>query len=108
MIIKKTEEFEKWFRKLGDRFARTRLALALLEAEELGGFANVKYVGGGVYEARFYFGPGYRLYYSPRGGSVLLLLIGGDKTSQRRDIRKACAINNADLRRRHDRIQGGR
>ena len=77
----------------------------MLEAEELGGFVNVKYVGGGVYEARLYFGPGYRLYYSSRGGSVLLLLIGGDKTSQRRDIRKARAISNADLRRRHDRIQ---
>lgn len=100
MIIKKTEEFDRWLRRLKDGLAKDRIKAAIYEAGYDGGFADVKYVGKGVYEARLFFGPGYRLYYAPRGGAMVLLLAGGDKTSQRRDIQKAWAINADELRRR--------
>ena len=69
MIIKKTEEFDRWLRRLKDGLAKDRIKAAIYEAGYDGGFADVKYVGKGVYEARLFFGPGYRLYYAPRGGA---------------------------------------
>ena len=84
-------EFADWLANLRDRMARGRIAkrLALLEAGHLG---DVKPVGGKVSELRIDHGPGYRLYFTRRGEALILLLIGGDKGSQRRDISKARAI----------------
>ena len=93
MVIKQTNVFRKWLLGLRDKAARARLTSAIEVASRCGGFSDVKYTGCGVYEARFFFGPGYRIYYAPRGNDVILLVAGGDKSSQRRDIERAHAIN---------------
>ncbi|MEL4505721.1 type II toxin-antitoxin system RelE/ParE family toxin [Luteococcus sp. H138] len=99
MEILTTETYEKWFRKLKDRQARARISLALrrcqLEDRLVG---DVKSVGDQIYEMRFHFGPGYRLYYLLQERTVVVLLVGGDKASQDADIAKAKALA-ADLRK---------
>jgi putative addiction module killer protein len=88
---RKTPEFAQWFRGLRDMVARGRIAkrITLLEG---GHFGDVKSVGDKVSELRIDHGPGYRLYFTWRGEKLVLLLIGGDKGSQRRDIAKAKEI----------------
>lgn len=88
---RKTLEFAQWFRGLRDMVARGRIAkrITLLEG---GHFGDVKSVGDKVSELRIDHGPGYRLYFTWRGESLVLLLIGGDKGSQRRDIARAKEI----------------
>lgn len=83
-----TEVFAKWFAGLRDRVAVKRIArrIVLLEG---GHFGDVKVVGDKVAELRIDHGPGYRLYFTRRGETLILLLIGGDKGSQDRDIAKA-------------------
>jgi putative addiction module killer protein len=89
--IRQTAEFAKWFGGLQDSMARKRIAkrIALLEG---GHFGDVKPVGGKVSELRVDHGPGYRLYFTRRGAVLVILLCGGDKGSQVRDIDRAKAI----------------
>lgn len=88
--IEKTNEFERWFRHLKDRVALLSIGARLRAIEEHGELCgDWKPVGDGVVELRFDTGPGYRVYALPKGGLLLLLLLGGDKSSQKRDIRKA-------------------
>lgn len=89
MVIKQTARFRKWLVGLKDRRARMRVTSEIAALAITGRFPDVKYVGDGVYEARFFIGPGYRIYYGLLGEAVLLLLVGGDKGSQRRDIARA-------------------
>ena len=56
---------------------------------QLGNFGDAKSVGAGVFELRFDFGPGYRVYYTERNGEIAVLLAGGDKSTQKQDIEKA-------------------
>jgi putative addiction module killer protein len=88
IVLRKTAEFDKWLHKLRDEKARERINFRLLKLEE-GYTGDHKYVGGGVRELRLQFGPGYRVYYTHRGQELILLLAGGDKSSQERDIRLA-------------------
>lgn len=81
-------EFEGWLRALPDSQARARL-LGRLRKATLGNFGDVKAVGGGVYEMREHFGSGWRMYYARRGKTAIVLLAGGSKTTQRRDIAEA-------------------
>jgi putative addiction module killer protein len=83
-----TPEFAGWFRGLRDLVARGRIAKRIILLEG-GHFGDVKSVGDKVSELRIDHGPGYRLYFTWRGEALVLLLIGGDKGSQRRDIAKA-------------------
>jgi putative addiction module killer protein len=86
--LKQTETFRKWERRLRDRKARAAVAARLFRlANGLAG--DVSPVGGGVSELRIHYGPGYRVYFCRRGSEVILLLCGGDKSSQDRDIEKA-------------------
>ena len=92
--ILQTAEFRDWLGSLRDRNARARILVRIRRIELTGNIGDAKSVGEGVYELRLAFGPGYRVYYALRGRLVLLLLIGGDKSSQPRDIRQAKRLND--------------
>jgi putative addiction module killer protein len=83
-----SKAFTTWLRRLRDTKGRARI-LARLDAAELGHFGDIASVGSGVFEMRIHFGPGYRLYYTQHGTFLYLLLPGGDKSTQKRDIRRA-------------------
>jgi len=85
--IERTRAFITWQRKLRDERAAARIAVAITR---LGfGLGDVTSVGNGVGEVRIPYGPGYRLYFTRRGDELIILLCGGDKSSQDRDIKKA-------------------
>ena len=81
-------EFNKWLLGLRDAFTRVRL-IKRLEKIERGLLGDVEPVGGGVFELREDFGPGWRMYYVQRGEVVILMLGGGDKSTQSKDIKAA-------------------
>src|SRR3990167_199979 len=85
MEVRKTAVFSKWIDKLRDIRARARI-LARIERLALGNPGDVKPVGEGVSELRIDYGPGYRVYFMQRGPVLIVLLCGGDKGSQDRDI----------------------
>jgi len=89
--IEKTERFDHWLNKLKDRKAVLAI-LARLNRAQLGNFGDSKPVGKGVSEMRIQFGPGYRLYYTIRNRKLILMLCGGDKSTQKSDIAKAREI----------------
>lgn len=89
--IRRTAAFLDWLIGLKDIQGRARIAKRLDRLAD-GNFGDVKPVGGGVSELRFTFGPGYRVYYVQRGQVVVILLCGGDKQSQQRDIERAIAM----------------
>lgn len=81
-------EFAKWFEALRDRKASAKIADRIRRASD-GNFGDVKHAGGGLSEMRIDYGPGYRVYFSQRGGELVILLCGGDKRTQDRDIKRA-------------------
>lgn len=86
--LKQTETFRKWERKLKDQKARAMIAARLFRlANGLAG--DVAPVGQGISELRIHYGPGYRIYFQQRGDEIIILLCGGDKSTQDRDIEKA-------------------
>jgi putative addiction module killer protein len=86
--LKQTETFRLWETKLKDQRARTTIATRLMRlAEGLAG--DVASIGEGVSELRIHYGPGYRVYFQRRGNTIIVLLCGGDKGSQSRDITAA-------------------
>lgn len=82
------EPFKKWLDGLKDTAAQARISVRIARAEN-GNFGDHKSVGGGVFELRVPFGPGYRVYYAIEGQKIILLLFGGDKSTQSKDILKA-------------------
>ena len=93
--VEQTDGFVKWLSELSDGKARTRI-LARIDRLALGNPGDVKPVGAGVSEMRIDYGPGYRVYYFRRDRVVIVLLAGGDKRTQRRDIAKAIALAESD------------
>ncbi len=91
MEILKSDTFEQWLRSLQDRAARVRIQ-ARIDRLIDGHLGDCKPVGDGVSEMRIFDGPGYRLYFIQQGGTVVVLLCGGDKSSQERDIERAKAL----------------
>lgn len=89
--ILRSKEFDKWLQKLKDSKGKARI-LARIKSAELGNLGDAKPVGSGISEMRIHYGPGYRVYFTRRGKQLILLLIGGDKSSQKRDIQKAKAL----------------
>jgi putative addiction module killer protein len=83
-----TELFERWLMRLRDRDGRARMLNQIRKLSD-GNFGSAKSVGEGVHELRMNFGPGYRAYFVNRDGRLILLLCGGDKSSQQRDIELA-------------------
>ena len=89
--IRKTENYVKWIDNLRDHQARARV-LARIERLALGNPGDVKPIGEGVSELRIDFGPGYRVYFTKRGREIVILLAGGDKSTQPADIRIALRL----------------
>lgn len=79
--------YSEWIKTL-DSSIRARVAARIARFED-GHFGDYKAVGGGVFEARFFFGSGYRIYFSVHSGEIILLLTGGDKSTQTDDLEKA-------------------
>lgn len=92
------EPFSEWIKSLALR-DRARL-LARLDRVETGNMGDYKSVGGYVYELRFFFGSGYRIYFGEAEGTPVVLLFGGDKPSQRKDVKKAKADWKEYMKRR--------
>lgn len=90
-VISQTSIFADWLHGLADAVGKG-LILARIEAAKLGNFGDSEPVGEGVSEMRVHFGPGYRVYYMREGYVVYLLLCGGDKSTQKGDIRRAREI----------------
>jgi putative addiction module killer protein len=88
--VRQTEAFAAWFSALRDRQAKARIA-ARIDRLALGNPGDVRPVGEGVSELRIDYGPGYRVYFVQRGTTLVVLLAGGDKRSQSRDIAAARA-----------------
>ena len=91
MDIRKTEEFSKRLDGLTDIQARARV-MVRIERLAMGNPGDVKAVGEGVSELRIHYGPGYRVYYKQRGSELVILLAGGEKGSQSRDIKIALRL----------------
>lgn len=89
--IRKTDRFAKWVDSLGDIQAKARV-LVRIERLASGNAGDVKPVGGGVSEMRIDYGPGYRIYFIQRGSELIILLAGGDKSNQSRDIKAAIRL----------------
>lgn len=89
--IRQTEVYGRWFDGLRDRRARARID-AGIRLLSLGNPGDVRPVGAGVSELRINYGPGYRVYYVQRGQALVILLAGGDKDTQDRDIRTAIEL----------------
>lgn len=95
--VKTLPEFDKWLNGLKDRNTRQRLSVRLRKAT-LGNLGDVKPVGDGVFEMREHFGPGWRMYYAKRDETLVMMLGGGDKKTQKADI--------AAARQRNDMLEG--
>jgi len=90
----RSEEFDAWLGGLKDKIGRARIVHRIRSAEH-GNFGDCEPVGEGVSEMRIHTGPGYRVYFTRRGDVLYLLLLGGDKPSQKRDIRRAIEMARA-------------
>ena len=86
--IRQTEVYARWFGSLRDRRARARINVRIRRLS-LGNPGDVKAIGGGVSELRIDYGPGYRVYFTQRRQELIILLAGGDKRTQDRDIKTA-------------------
>ena len=89
--LKQTETFRNWWMRLKDERARG-LIFSRLNRLAYGHAGDVAPVGEGIAELRIHFGPGYRVYYADRGGELIVLLAGGDKSTQQQDIKAAIAL----------------
>jgi putative addiction module killer protein len=93
-IIEKTAEFDKWLRKLKDLRAKAKILFRLQRIEENEHFGECEYIGNGIRELKIDYAKGYRVYFIESDGKIILLLIGGDKSTQQKDIEKAKVILN--------------
>ena len=86
--VRQTEAFEEWFEGLGDHVAKKKVGQRIARLQ-VGLFGDTKSLGDKVFELRINHGPGYRVYFAQEGSMVVILLCGGDKGSQARDIARA-------------------
>ena len=92
--VKRTAEFDDWLAGIKDGLTRIRLAKRLDKVQR-GLLGNVEPVGEGVSEMREFFGPGWRMYYIQRNGTIIVMLGGGDKSTQQADIAAAIALSKS-------------
>jgi putative addiction module killer protein len=86
-----SEEFRGWLARLRDDIAKAAVVTRLARLES-GNVGDAKALGDGISEIRIHYGPGYRIYFQRRGREIVILLLGGDKSSQQRDIERARLI----------------
>jgi putative addiction module killer protein len=91
MQLHRTNEFMEWLQALGDRQGRAKIIVRLDRLEQ-GNPGNSRSVGEGIFELKIDFGPGYRVYYVQRGEVLIVILCGGDKSTQSKDIQRAKTI----------------
>ncbi len=91
-FIEKTVEFDKWLRKLKDIRAKAKILFRIQKIENDGHFGECKPVGEGIRELKINYAKGYRIYFNEKNGKIIILLIGGDKSTQQKDIEKAKEI----------------
>ena len=91
MQVVRTDEFAEWLINLRDRQGRAKV-LSRIDRLEEGNPGVTRSVGSGVFEMKIDFGPGYRVYFIRRGEEIVILLCGGDKSTQQRDIQRARAL----------------
>lgn len=91
-FIEKTSEFDKWLRKLKDLRAKAKILVRIQKLEQNEHFGDCEPVGDGIREIKINYAKGYRVYFKEKDGKIIVLLIGGDKSSQQRDIEKAKEI----------------
>jgi len=93
-FIEKTIEFDKWLRRLKDLKGKAKILFRIQKIESDGHFGDCKPVGDGIRELRVNFAKGYRVYIKEKDEKIIVLLIGGDKSTQQKDIKKAKEIWN--------------
>ena len=91
-IIEKTDEFDKWLRKLKDIRAKAKILFRIQKIENDEHFGDCEPVGDGIRELKIDYAKGYRVYFKESDGKIIILLIGGNKSTQQRDIEKAKEI----------------
>ena len=91
-LIEKTEEFDKWLRKLKDLRAKAIILFRIQKVENDGHLGNCESVGEGIIELKIDYAKGYRIYLKEKNGRLIILLVGGDKSTQQNDIKKAKEI----------------
>ncbi len=91
-LIEKTKDFDKWLRKLTDLKAKAKILFRVQKLQNDEHFGDCKPVGDGIREMRINFAKGYRIYFKEKDGKIIILLIGGDKSTQDKDIKKAKEI----------------
>lgn len=91
-FIEKTPEFDRWLRKLKNLRAKAKILLRIQKLETEEHFGDCKSVGNGINELKINFAKGYRVYFKEKDGKIVILLIGGDKSTQQKDIQKAKEI----------------
>jgi len=92
--IDKTTEFDKWIRKLKDIRAKSKILFRIQKLETDEHFGDCKSVGDGISEMRINYAKGYRVYFKEKGNKIVVLLVGGEKSTQQKDIKKAKEIWN--------------
>lgn len=93
-FIEKTTEFDKWLRKLKDIRAKAKILFRIQKLEQDGHFGDCESVGEGIRELKINYAKGYRVYFKEADGKIIILLIGGNKSTQQKDIEKAKDIWN--------------
>ncbi|MDP1593168.1 MAG: type II toxin-antitoxin system RelE/ParE family toxin [Gallionella sp.] len=86
--FQKSDEFDVWLSSLKDQIGKAQIVLRLDRAAK-GNFGDCEPVGAGVFEMRIHYGPGYRMYFTRRDSVIYMLLLGDDKSTQKRDIKRA-------------------
>ena len=93
-LIEKTSEFDKWLIKLNDLKAKAKILFRIQKLENDEHFGDCKPVGDGIQELRINFAKGYRIYFTEKNGKIIVRLLGGDKSTHQKDIKKAKEIYN--------------
>lgn len=91
-VIEKTDEFDKWLRKLKDLRAKAKILFRIQKIENEEHFGDCEPVGNGIRELKIDYAKGYRIYFKELDGKIIILLVGGEKSTQQQDIEKAKEI----------------